>query len=185
MQAAVNGWQQTESSALSLENFSMAEETNYDLNVVIVPGEEFYVKFSYNAGIYDREDMKRIKGHILEVISCVTEDPDRLLSSISLVPPEEEALIHSFNETNRPYPETTVHGLFEEQAAKTPDQEALRYNGEAGATKIKSAGESDCPCVKGKRRPFRSDHRCYAAPINEYSCCSARNLEVGQRLYAD
>ncbi|QPK87040.1 amino acid adenylation domain-containing protein [Bacillus velezensis] len=129
MQAAVNGWQQTESSALSLENFSMAEETNYDLNVVIVPGEEFYVKFSYNAGIYDREDMKRIKGHILEVISCVTEDPDRLLSSISLVPPEEEALIHSFNETNRPYPETTVHGLFEEQAAKTPDQEALRYNG--------------------------------------------------------
>lgn len=87
MQAAVNGWQQTESSALSLENFSMAEETNYDLNVVIVPGEEFYVKFSYNAGIYDREDMKRIKGHILEVISCVTEDPDRLLSSISLVPP--------------------------------------------------------------------------------------------------
>lgn len=50
MQAAVNGWQQTESSALSLENFSMAEETNYDLNVVIVPGEEFYVKFSYNAG---------------------------------------------------------------------------------------------------------------------------------------
>lgn len=129
MQAAVNGWQQTESHALSLENFSMAEETNYDLNVVIVPGEEFYVKFSYNADIYDREDMKRIKGHILEVISCVTEDPDRLLSSISLVPPEEEALIHSFNDTNRPYPETTVHGLFEEQAAKTPDQEALRYNG--------------------------------------------------------
>ncbi len=78
MQTAVNGWKQTESSALSLENFSMAEETNYDLNVVIVPGEEFYVKFSYNAGIYDREDMKRIKGHILEVISCVTEDPDRL-----------------------------------------------------------------------------------------------------------
>ncbi|QBG56334.1 non-ribosomal peptide synthetase [Bacillus amyloliquefaciens] len=129
MQDAVNGWQQTESNALSLENFSMAEETNYDLNVVIVPGEEFYVKFSYNAGIYDREDMKRLKGHILEIISCVTEDPDRLLSSISLVPPEEEAVIHSFNETNRPYPETTVHGMFEEQAAKTPDQEALRYNG--------------------------------------------------------
>lgn len=41
MQAAVNGWQQTESSALSLENFSMAEETNYDLNVVIVPEKSF------------------------------------------------------------------------------------------------------------------------------------------------
>ncbi|MBY8914908.1 amino acid adenylation domain-containing protein [Bacillus sp. YC2] len=129
MQDAVNGWQETERNALHLEGFSMAEETNYDLNVVIVPGEEFYVKFSYNAEIYDQEDMIRIKGHINEVISSVLSDPDRLLSSIILVPREEEKMIHSFNGTKRQYPEKTVHELFEEQAAKTPENEALRFNG--------------------------------------------------------
>lgn len=128
MQKAVNGWQESEKNALDLDHFSMSEETNYDLNVVIVPGETFYMKFSYNAEVYDTKDILRVQGHVNEVIKCVLSDPDRLITSINLVPFEEEKQIHAFHGKQRFYPDQTVYELFEEQAAKLPEQEALRLN---------------------------------------------------------
>ncbi|MCY9264016.1 amino acid adenylation domain-containing protein [Bacillus haynesii] len=128
MQKAVNGWQESEKNALDLDHFSMSEETNYDLNVVIVPGEPFYMKFSYNAEVYDTKDILRVQGHVNEVIKCVLSDPDRLITSIDPVPFDEKNLIHSFHGKQRSYPDQTVYELFEEQAAKTPEQEALILN---------------------------------------------------------
>ncbi|UOY89132.1 non-ribosomal peptide synthetase [Bacillus glycinifermentans] len=128
MQEAVNVWQETEDNALYLDHFSMAEETSYDLNVVIVPGKEFYIKFSYNAEVYGREDMLRVKGHLNEIIECVLSDSDQSIANINIVPHEEEKQIHSFNDTKRLFPDRTVYKLFEEQAAKTPEQEALKFH---------------------------------------------------------
>ncbi|XBO87532.1 condensation domain-containing protein [Bacillus licheniformis] len=90
MQKAVNGWHESEKNALVLDHFSMSEETNYDLNVVIVPGETFYMKFSYNAEVYDTKDILRVQGHVNEVIKCVLSDPDRLITSIDPVPFDEK-----------------------------------------------------------------------------------------------
>ena len=70
----------------------------------------------------------RLQGHVKEVIDCILSDPDQLITSIDPVPLAEKKLIHSFHGKQRTYPDQTVYELFEEQAAKTPKQEALRFN---------------------------------------------------------
>ncbi|MCY9107205.1 amino acid adenylation domain-containing protein [Bacillus atrophaeus] len=125
IQKAVGAWQGQEENALKLGDFSMSEETNYDLNVVIVPGDNFYIKFSYNASVYKQEDMLRIQGHLKKALDCILSDPDIAVENIDIVPVEEQMLIHTFNKTDRSYPEKTVYELFEDQAAETPEATAL------------------------------------------------------------
>ncbi|MDR4262208.1 hypothetical protein FO501_28375, partial [Bacillus pacificus] len=114
IQKAVGAWQGQEENALKLGDFSMSEETNYDLNVVIMPGDNFYIKFSYNASVYKQEDMLRIQGHLKKALDCILSDPDIAVENIDIVPVEEQMLIHTFNKTDRSYPEKTVYELFED-----------------------------------------------------------------------
>ncbi|MCO6062467.1 condensation domain-containing protein, partial [Pseudomonas sp. MOB-449] len=61
---------ENDEGALKLSDISMSEQTNYDFNIVIVPGESFYIKFSYNADVYEREEMLRIQGHLKQALDC-------------------------------------------------------------------------------------------------------------------
>ncbi|MCY7976060.1 non-ribosomal peptide synthetase [Bacillus inaquosorum] len=115
-----------EENALKLGDISMSEQTNYDFNIVIVPGESFYIKFSYNAAVYEREEMLRIQGHLKQALDCILAHPDIAVSDINIVPPEEQQVIQLFNETERPYVNKTISQLFEEQARKTPEAAALK-----------------------------------------------------------
>ncbi|MCY8981666.1 fengycin non-ribosomal peptide synthetase FenD [Bacillus halotolerans] len=130
LQQAVNRQSENDENALKLDDISMSEQTSYDLNVVIVPGESFYIKFSYNAAVYEREEVLRIQGHLMEAMDCILSNPDIAVDSINIVPTEERKLIQSFNETERHYPSKTLSQLFEEQALKTPDAAALRMGDE-------------------------------------------------------
>ncbi|MCY9080205.1 non-ribosomal peptide synthetase [Bacillus inaquosorum] len=115
-----------EENALKLGDISMSEQTNYDFNIVIVPGESFYIKFSYNAAVYEREEMLRIQRHLKQALDCILAHPDIAVSDINIVPPEEQQVIQLFNETERPYVNKTISQLFEEQARKTPEAAALK-----------------------------------------------------------
>ncbi|MFL6980100.1 amino acid adenylation domain-containing protein [Bacillus inaquosorum] len=117
---------ENEENALKLGDISMSEQTNYDFNIVIVPGESFYIKFSYNAAVYEREEMLRIQGHLKQALDCILAHPDIAVSDINIVPPEEQQVIQLFNETERPYVNKTISQLFEEQARKTPEAAALK-----------------------------------------------------------
>lgn len=108
----------------------MSEQTNYDFNIVIVPGESFYIKFSYNAAVYEREEMLRIQGHLKQALECIVTHPEVAVSDINIVPPEEQQVIQLFNETERPYVNKTISQLFEEQAYKTPESAALKMGDE-------------------------------------------------------
>ncbi|MCY8377326.1 amino acid adenylation domain-containing protein [Bacillus inaquosorum] len=117
---------ENEENALKLGDISMSEQTNYDFNIVIVPGETFYIKFSYNAAVYEREEMLRIQWHLKQALDCILAHPDIAVSDINIVPPEEQQVIQLFNETERPYVNKTISQLFEEQARKTPEAAALK-----------------------------------------------------------
>ncbi|MEC2058116.1 non-ribosomal peptide synthetase [Bacillus stercoris] len=121
---------ENEENALKLGDISMSEQTNYDFNIVIVPGESFYIKFSYNAAVYEREEMLRIQGHLKQALECIVTHPDVAVSDINIVPPEEQQVIRLFNETERPYVNKTISQLFEEQAYKTPEAAALKMGDE-------------------------------------------------------
>ncbi|MBF0189168.1 MAG: amino acid adenylation domain-containing protein, partial [Magnetococcales bacterium] len=95
------------------------------------PDQDLELLFEFNTTVFDPDEMplliRRTK-HILEQVMAQPEQPVR---SLSLLPPEErQRVLDGFN----PSPVTesewlAVHRVFQEQAERTPDAEALCWNG--------------------------------------------------------
>uniref|UniRef100_UPI001238F68E condensation domain-containing protein n=1 Tax=Paenibacillus tepidiphilus TaxID=2608683 RepID=UPI001238F68E len=119
----------TAGAAFGIRDVEVYEQTNYDLTVVLFPGEALSIEFRYNANVYDELFNQRMEGHIREIAQQMLADAQRPVASISVVTPEEKVqLLHGFNDTAAAYPlEATIHGLFEAQAEKTPDAVAVVY----------------------------------------------------------
>nr|WP_231574946.1 non-ribosomal peptide synthase/polyketide synthase [Paenibacillus sp. FSL R7-0273] len=117
----------TDEAVFRIRDIEIYEQTNYDLTVVLAPGETMSIEFRYNAKVYDGMFIRRMEGHIREIARQLLEDAQRTAASISLVTAEEkEQLLYGFNDTSAAYPrEATIHGLFEAQAEKTPDAIAV------------------------------------------------------------
>ncbi|MFC4547677.1 condensation domain-containing protein, partial [Paenactinomyces guangxiensis] len=103
------------------------EQTNYDFTVLVNPGKELTVKFSFNPFIYSREFVENICKHFKKVAELVVANPHIQLEDIEIVSEEEKRqLLLEFNDTKADYPrEKTIHQLFEEQVQKTPDHMAV------------------------------------------------------------
>ncbi|MGH8571564.1 MAG: condensation domain-containing protein, partial [Gammaproteobacteria bacterium] len=104
------------------------DPTHYDLDLTIAPGETITVKFTYDAAVYRPDQMRRTAGHLRTAVESILENPARPLREISILPPSEQRLlIDEFNATQADYPrDLSFVDLFEEQAAKTADDLALR-----------------------------------------------------------
>ncbi|MGQ3482117.1 amino acid adenylation domain-containing protein, partial [Paenibacillus sp. TY11] len=119
-------------SAFEITNVEVVEQTNYDLDLMVIPDEVFKIIFRYNANVYDRATVKRMQGHVLHVIGQVVENPHIRVDELELVTPEEQAqILGVWGETVVDYPQNqTLSTLFEEQAARTPDQAAVLFGAE-------------------------------------------------------
>ncbi|WP_426454578.1 amino acid adenylation domain-containing protein [Paenibacillus sp. S-38] len=94
-------------------------------------GLRFWIE--YASALFQRETVERMAGHWIRLIDMLLEDPGRTLSSLELMTSgERRQLLEEFNDTEADYPaEKTIHGLFEEQAARTPDRVAVLFEGRA------------------------------------------------------
>lgn len=112
---------------LQISNFVTLDQTSYDFNLIVFPGEETLVKFSYNQNVYDEDTILRIKGHFQQVVKQVIDNPLITIKEIEIVTEEEkEMLIYGFNQTEADYPkDQTIHQLFEAQVERTPDNIAV------------------------------------------------------------
>ncbi|KAF6555683.1 non-ribosomal peptide synthetase, partial [Paenibacillus sp. EKM202P] len=54
-------------SAFDITNVEVVEQTNYDLDLIVMPDETFRIMFRYNANVYDRSTIERMQGHVLHV----------------------------------------------------------------------------------------------------------------------
>ncbi|WP_143192217.1 condensation domain-containing protein, partial [Paenibacillus helianthi] len=97
---------QTAGVGLELSNFKTFEQTNYDFNVILIPGKELAIKFSYNLNAFEPERVERMKGHLQHVIKQIIANPNSMINDIEIVT-------------------ATIHQLFEEQAQKTPENMAV------------------------------------------------------------
>ncbi|WP_143192214.1 non-ribosomal peptide synthetase, partial [Paenibacillus helianthi] len=118
---------QTAGMGLELSNFNTFEQTNYDFNVILIPGKELAIKFSYNLNAFEVGSVERMKGHVQHVMQQIIANPNATMDEIEIVTSEEkEQLVYGFNQTKASYPLTlTIHQLFEEQAQKTPENMAV------------------------------------------------------------
>ncbi|MCZ8520301.1 MULTISPECIES: non-ribosomal peptide synthase/polyketide synthase [Paenibacillus] len=112
-----------------ITDVQMFEQTNYDFNLIVLPGANMQVLYRYNARVYERESVERIQGHLAQILEGVAADPGIRVDELELITPEEkDQIMDVWGDTAAPYPrEVTIHGMFEAQASRTPDRTALVY----------------------------------------------------------
>lgn len=124
----------SEEAEYKITDVQMFEQTNYDFNLIVLPGRSLEFLYRYNARVYNRESVERIQGHLTRILTSVSVQPAIRIDELELITPEEKSqIIEVWGDTVAPYPrEQTLHGIFEEKAALTPDRTALVY----GETKL-------------------------------------------------
>ncbi|MCP5106774.1 MAG: amino acid adenylation domain-containing protein, partial [bacterium] len=84
-------------------------------------------ELEYSTNLFKEETIQRFIGYFNRVVSLVLENPDQHISEIEIISREEKReILFDFNDTKTNYPsDKTIHQLFQEQAARTPDYTAL------------------------------------------------------------
>ncbi|WP_159056754.1 amino acid adenylation domain-containing protein, partial [Streptomyces yokosukanensis] len=85
-------------------------------------------RLGYALDLFTADTAQRIAACFKRLLAAVAVDPDVSLSRIDLLSPEEHRqLVIECNDTAVPYADnTTLHQMFQEQAARTPDAPAVR-----------------------------------------------------------
>ncbi|MEW9702943.1 amino acid adenylation domain-containing protein, partial [Paenibacillus sp. SI8] len=118
--------------SFEIANAVLSEQTNYDFNLIVLPGEQIRIDFEYNANAYDLVSMKRMQAHFVHVLEQITANPTIGVHELEVVTAQEkEQILLTFNDTAMDYPrEKTIYGLFEEQVERTPDRVAVQFEDE-------------------------------------------------------
>jgi len=104
--------------------------SKFDITLdAVETGERIGLSIEYCSRLFNKETIERMTGHLKNIISRVTENPDTELDEIEMLGEEEKQLVlKGFNSTYADYPrEKTIQELFEEQVEKTPDNMAAVY----------------------------------------------------------
>jgi amino acid adenylation domain-containing protein/non-ribosomal peptide synthase protein (TIGR01720 family) len=86
------------------------------------------MSIEYRTGLFREETVQRYITIIKKIIEEIVEEPRMAIGAIEIVTEAEKHRIQfEFNAPTAPYPkEKTIHGLFGEQAEKTPDNPAVK-----------------------------------------------------------
>ncbi|MFY9550790.1 MAG: amino acid adenylation domain-containing protein [Thermoanaerobaculia bacterium] len=95
-------------------------------------GKEIAASLQYNTDLFDAFAVRRMLGHLEVLLGGIAEDPDLRLSQLPLLTTQERhQVLVEWNQTEAELPkDKTVHGLFEEQAERTPEAEAVVFGAE-------------------------------------------------------
>ncbi|XAK55835.1 amino acid adenylation domain-containing protein [Bacillus inaquosorum] len=116
--------QEHASDLFQIHNFTVADETNYSFYLMVAPGEEIHIKMSYDAEQYDRSFVLSVKGHLLNAVSQILNNPNLPPSEIDITTDHEKQQMIGKIADHAPVYET-IHAMFEAQAEKTPDAYAV------------------------------------------------------------
>ncbi|KEO76266.1 hypothetical protein EL23_24305 [Paenibacillus polymyxa] len=102
-------------------------QTNYDFNVIVVPGSQYEVTFSYNRLVYDENWIKLIAAHLKRGLEQIVKQPDLPITELEFLTTEEKSQVLSeFSGVQISYPSSdTIHLCFEKQVEKTPKTTAV------------------------------------------------------------
>ncbi|WP_139838903.1 non-ribosomal peptide synthetase, partial [Xenorhabdus vietnamensis] len=109
------------------------EKVDYPLSVMAhEQGDSLVIKLGYGADWMDPPQARRLLNQLERILHSAANDPQQAHTSVSVLSDQERhTLLHTWNQTDAPYPQDkTLHQLFEAQAEKTPDHIALVFEGE-------------------------------------------------------
>ncbi|WP_152526725.1 condensation domain-containing protein, partial [Paenibacillus polymyxa] len=115
--------------ALKIANIHSPEQTNYDLDITVIPEEHILLRFTYNALTFREEDIRLIHGHFARALEKVAANPNIRVNQLELLTAaEKEQILGAFNPAQpEAAPAAAFHRLFEEQAERTPEAAAVVY----------------------------------------------------------
>jgi amino acid adenylation domain-containing protein len=108
------------------------EKVDYPLSVIAFEqGESLIVKLGFSEDWLNSQDGARLLKQLERILSSIAAEPEQHCQSLSFISTtERDTLLHDFNDTDAPYPrDKTLHQLFDEQVAKTPNNIALVFEG--------------------------------------------------------
>ena len=114
---------------VEIVDIRVSERTNYPLSMIVGPGEQLYLRVSYESRRFDASAMARLLRHFETLLTQIATRPEQRLARFSILTrAERNQLLLEWNDTATDYPTgQTLHGLFEAQAARTPDAVALLF----------------------------------------------------------
>ncbi|MFC4061556.1 amino acid adenylation domain-containing protein [Planomonospora corallina] len=106
--------------------------TRFDLELhVIEVGDGLIVKFVYNTALFDERTVARMAARFVTLLRSIVAAPATRVSELPILDDGERALlVDVWNDTRaEPDERATLHGLVEEQAARTPGAIAVTFEG--------------------------------------------------------
>src|SRR5690606_3905785 len=108
--------------------------SKFDLSVYLgEAGGELRGFVEYNTDLFDAQTIERLVGHYRSLLEGFVENPDARIGELPMLSDaERRRVLVEWNATAAQYPrEQTVHGLFEAQAMRVPEAEAVRFGGQS------------------------------------------------------
>ena len=84
-------------------------------------------RLEYNTALFDSSRIQRMLSHYLKLLDSITENPDRRIGDLDLIPSAELAQFSTWNDNAAPYPRACLHTLVAGQAARSPDAVAAVF----------------------------------------------------------
>ncbi len=85
---------------------------------------------NYNTDLFDRATMVRFFDEFQEFLAAISEAPEQAVGKLRLIPPAERERLRAANATEMAFPrDLRVDELVSAQAARTPSQAAIEYEG--------------------------------------------------------
>ncbi|MBD8529925.1 MULTISPECIES: non-ribosomal peptide synthetase [unclassified Massilia] len=105
----------------------------FDLSLTLQEvGGDLVGRFSYAADLFERDTIVRWVGYFKSVLAAMVRDPQQRVHDIDMLGAAERAcLVDGLNDSAMAFRrDALLHGLFEEQVARTPDAVALVHDGQ-------------------------------------------------------
>ncbi len=127
--------------------------------------------WEYDVDLFDAATMRRFTGHLINLLAGAVASPETPLAELPLLSGDERMqVLETWNRTAADFPrEATVHGLFDEQAMRTPEAVAVVH------------GDERLTYHDLARRSERLAHRLLALGVRSeerVGLCSGRSLEM-------
>ena len=104
-------------------------DTPAPLTFVVSESGQFQIVF--DSGRLSSEDCARIVSHLVALAGEVATDPERPLSEMSLLSPDERAqILNVWNSTEREFPHESLASLVEARVAESPEAPAVTFGAE-------------------------------------------------------
>ncbi|MEL4891689.1 amino acid adenylation domain-containing protein [Xanthomonas protegens] len=126
-------WQNQDQAGLSIPGIATAglpqqtSKARFDLALDLAERDGGIVgALTYMTALFDEATVTRFAGYWRRLLAGMAQDEPVAVARLPLLDEAERMrLLHEWNAANEIHPESTVHALFEAQARRTPDAQAL------------------------------------------------------------